>query len=104
MSGTRPGLTRKPSEGLQPVIRFVDRVEVPVKSVGKTFFGPVIKVIGWVERDNVPGWKERTPTVPPPAAPPLLAAASAPAPATPVDASSQEAGQGREGRSEACSR
>ena len=86
--------------GLQPVIRFVDRVEVPIKSVGKTFFGPVVQIVGWAERNNVPGWKERTPTVPPPAAPPLLAAASAPAPA-PVDACSQEAGQGREGRSEA---
>ena len=29
-------------EGLQPVIRFVDRVDVPIKSVGKTFYGPVV--------------------------------------------------------------
>jgi hypothetical protein len=80
--------------GLQPVIRFVDRVEVPVKSVNKTFFGPVIKIIGWVERDNVPGWKERTPTVLPPKAPPLLAASSAPAPATPAAKKPAKSGKG----------
>jgi hypothetical protein len=74
------------AEGLQPVVRFVDRVPVPVKAVNKTFFGPVIKVIGWVERSKVPGWATREPTVAPPAAPPLLAASSAPAPtpATPA--------------------
>jgi hypothetical protein len=72
------------AEGLQPVIRFVDRVPVLVKAVNKTFFGPVIKVIGWVERSKVPGWATREPTVAPPAAPPLLAASSAPAPATPA--------------------
>jgi hypothetical protein len=71
------------AEGLQPVIRFVDRVPVPVKTVNKTFSGPVIKTIAWVERDKVPGWRERAPTVSPPAAPPLLSASSAPAPATP---------------------
>ena len=69
-------------KGLQPAIRFVDRVDVPVKAVNKTFFGPVVQIVGWTERDNVPGWRERTPTVPLPAAPPLLAAASAPASAT----------------------
>ena len=67
------------AEGLQPVIRFVDRVPVPVKAVNKTFSGPVIKTVGWVERDKVPGWRERAPTVSPPAAPPLLPASSAPA-------------------------
>jgi hypothetical protein len=71
------------AEGLQPVVCFVDRVAVPVKAVNKTFSGPVIKVIGWVERDKVPGWREREPTVAPPAALPVL---SAPEPAaTPVD-------------------
>ena len=70
------------AEGLQPVVRFVDRVPVPVKAVNKTFIGPVIKVIGWVERSQVPGWANREPTVLPPAAPPILAAPSAPAPAT----------------------
>jgi hypothetical protein len=82
--------------GLQPGIRFVGRVEIPIKSVGKTFFGPVINIIGWTERNNVPGWKERTPTVPPPAAPPLLAAASAPAPspARPTAKKSAKVGKG----------
>jgi hypothetical protein len=69
------------AEGLQPVVRFVDRVPVLVKAVNKTFFVPVIKVIGWVERDKVPGWANREPTVAPPAAPPLLSASSVPAPA-----------------------
>jgi hypothetical protein len=67
-------------DGLQPVICFVDRVDVPIKSVGKTFQGPVIKIVAWTKRDNVPGWKERAATVPPPAAPPLLAAVSTPTP------------------------
>jgi hypothetical protein len=73
------------AEGLQPVVRFVDRVEIPVKAVNKTFSGPVIDIIGWVERDKVPGWRERAPTVAPPVAPPLLTAAPAPAaPAAPA--------------------
>ena len=72
------------AEGLQPIIRFVDRVPVLVKAVNKTFSGPVIKPVGWVERDKVPGWRERAPTVSPSAVPPLLSASSAPAPATPA--------------------
>ena len=76
-------------KGLQPVIRFVDRVPIPVRAVNKSFSGPVIERVGWTERDRVPGWKERLPTVPLPAAPPLLADSSvstpsAPAPATPA--------------------
>jgi hypothetical protein len=72
------------AEGLQPVVRFDDRVSIPVKAVNKTFFSPVIKIVGWVERDRVPGWAARTPTVSPPAAPPILPAPSAPASATPA--------------------
>jgi hypothetical protein len=72
------------AEGLQPVVRFVDRLPVPVKAVNKTFFGPVIEVIGWVERTKVPGWANREPTVLPPAAPPILPAASAQTAAAPA--------------------
>ena len=72
------------AEGLQPVVCFADRVPVSVKAVNKTFSGPVIKVIGWVERSKVPSWATRTPTVLPPAAPPILPAPSAPAPAAPA--------------------
>ena len=72
------------AEGLQSVVRFDGRVSIPVKAVNKTFFGPVIKIVGWVERDRVPGWAARTPTVLPPEAPPILPAPSAPAPATPA--------------------
>jgi hypothetical protein len=79
--------------GLQPVIRFVDRVEVPIKSVGKTFFVPVAQIVGWVERNHVPGWANRTPTVAPPTAPPLLAAAS-PAPSTPAAKKPAKVGKG----------
>jgi hypothetical protein len=71
------------AEGLQPVVCFADRVPVQVKAVNKTFSGPVIKVIGWVERSKVPGWATREPTVAPPAASPLLTASS-PAPPAPV--------------------
>ena len=68
----------------QPVVCFIDRVSVPVKAVKKSFFGPVIKIVGWVERNKVPGWAARTPTVLPPEAPPILSAPSAPAAATPA--------------------
>jgi hypothetical protein len=72
------------AEGLQPVIRFTDRVSTFIKTVNKTFFAPKTQIVGWAERDRVPGWAARTPTVLPPAAPPILPAPSAPAPATPA--------------------
>jgi hypothetical protein len=75
----RTGSESQAAEGLQPVVRFVDRVSLPVKALGKSFFSPIIQVIGWTERDKVPGWRERAPTVPPSAVPPLLTASSAPA-------------------------
>lgn len=65
--------------GVQPVVRFVDRVPIPVKAVKKTFSGPVIKIIGWVPRGEVPGWREREPTVLPPKSLPVLPTATAPA-------------------------
>jgi hypothetical protein len=67
------------AEGLQPVVRFGDRVSILVKAVNKTFLGPVIKIVGWVERDQVPGWAARTPTVLPPKALPVLPVSAAPA-------------------------
>jgi hypothetical protein len=72
------------TEKLQPVICFADRVSKLVKQVGKTFYTPVIKIVGWIERDKVPVWREREPTVLPPKALPILPAPSAPAPATPA--------------------
>jgi hypothetical protein len=74
------------AEGLQPVVSFVSRVSILIKAVNKSFFAPVIDIVGWVERDKVPGWANRAPTVPPPVVPPLLTASSAPAPtpATPA--------------------
>jgi hypothetical protein len=67
------------AEGLQPVIRFVDRVPIFIKAVGETFQGPVIKIVGWVERDKVPGWSERPATVPPKILAALPTTAAAPA-------------------------
>ena len=72
------------AEGLQPVVRFADRVPIQPKSLNKTFFGPVIQVVGWLTRDKVPGWATREPTVLPPAALPILPAPSAPVPAAPA--------------------
>jgi hypothetical protein len=72
------------AEGLQPVIRFVDRVSIPVKTLGKTFQGPIIEIVGWVERDKIPGWAARTPTVLSPAALPVLPAPSAQTAAAPA--------------------
>ena len=54
--------------GLTPVVCFTDRVQVTIKSVGKSFYTPVIEIVGWVSRDKIPGWSERAPTVPPPKA------------------------------------
>jgi hypothetical protein len=65
--------------GLQPVICFADSAPIMVKSVSKRFFGPIIRVAGWVERDKVPGWTEREPTVLPPKTLAALPTAAAPA-------------------------
>jgi hypothetical protein len=74
------------AEGLQPVICFADRVSKLIRQVNKTFYAPVIKIAGWVERGKVPGWQERAPTVAPPKALPILSAPSTPisAPAAPA--------------------
>jgi hypothetical protein len=66
------------AEGQQPVVRFTDRVSIYVKAVNKTFQGPVIRVVGWVPRDQVPGWAEREPTVAPPKALAALPTTTAP--------------------------
>jgi hypothetical protein len=59
---------KEASEGLQPVIYFVDRREQLVKSIGKVFWAPIIHVIGWVPRAKIPAFTAREPTVEPPAA------------------------------------
>jgi hypothetical protein len=63
---------KEASQDLQPVIHFVDRQERFVKAVGKGFWTPVINIVGWVEREKVPTFRLREPTVPPPAASPIL--------------------------------
>jgi hypothetical protein len=52
--------------GLQPVVCFAGSTPVFIKPVNKMFFGPIIKTVGWVERNQVPGWADRAPTVAPP--------------------------------------
>jgi hypothetical protein len=59
---------KEASEGLQPVVFFIDRREQLVKSVGKTFWEPVVDIINWVPRDKVPPFALREPTVKPPVA------------------------------------
>jgi hypothetical protein len=56
------------SDGLQPVIDFVDRRAQTYADLGKTFWVPIIDIIGWVPRDKVPPFALREPTVKPPAA------------------------------------
>jgi len=58
--------TFKEATELQPVIRFTGRAERFVKSIGKTFWSPVIDIVGWVPRDKVPAFAVRPPTVKPP--------------------------------------
>jgi hypothetical protein len=96
------------AEGQQPVVRFVDRVPRYIKKVNKSFLAPVIEIIGWAERDAIPGWKERPATVPTPKALPLLPASSTPGQSTapsamkplarnpsPADAQPLKGGRGR---------
>ena len=79
------------AEGLQPVVRFVDRVPVPVKAVNKTFIGPVIKVrLGEPRADRL---ASRGP-----------ADLDRPVGAGSGDLCSQEAGEGQEGRGKAGAR
>jgi hypothetical protein len=56
------------SQGLLPVIDFADRREVLVKKRGTTYRTPVINITGWIERDKVPPFQLREPTVKPPTA------------------------------------
>jgi hypothetical protein len=56
------------AQGLQPVIHFADRQERLIRAIGKTFWAPVINIIGWVPRDKVPPFALRPPTVKPPIA------------------------------------
>ena len=64
----RCGTFAEASDGLQPVINFVDRREQAFATLGKSFWVPIIDIIGWVTRDKVPPFALREPTVKPPAA------------------------------------
>src|SRR5262249_21737250 len=63
------------AQGLLPVIHFVDRRERFVAAVGKTFFEPVADIVAWIDRNRVPCFARRTPTVSPPT---TLATSSSP--------------------------
>jgi hypothetical protein len=59
---------KEASDGLQPVIDFVDRREQSFEAIGRTFWAPIIALIGWCERNRVSSFALREPTVKPPAA------------------------------------
>jgi hypothetical protein len=65
------------AQGLLPVIHFVDRRERLIAAVGKTFFEPVIVIVNWIDRDGVPCFARRAPTVLPPSALPTSLGANA---------------------------
>jgi hypothetical protein len=52
------------ARGLIPIILFADRREQFVRWVGKTFWAPIINIVGWVERDRIPAFRATKPTVP----------------------------------------
>jgi len=58
---------KEASQDLQPVINFVDRRERLIKKRGRTYFAPVINIIGWFPRNKIPPFALREPTVKPPA-------------------------------------
>jgi hypothetical protein len=72
--------------GEQPVICFTHAVPVFIRQVGKTFQAPVAKIVGWVPRNQVPGWADRAPTVSPPKTLAALPTNAAPAIETTVKA------------------
>ena len=66
--GSAPNPTRKQVTVSSQVIGFVDRRAQTYAALGKTFFAPVIDIIGWVPREKVTPFALREPTVKPPAA------------------------------------
>jgi len=63
---------KEAAEGLQPIIHFVGYHERLVRSVNKVFFVPKIDIVGFVERDRIPAFRTRPPTVKPPLPLPVL--------------------------------
>jgi hypothetical protein len=59
---------KEASQGLLPVICFADRREIRDKKYGSVYYMPVIHIIGWVKRSQVPCFAQREPTVPMPVA------------------------------------
>jgi hypothetical protein len=58
---------KEASEGLQPVIDFSGRRQMSYAAIGRTFWAPVIEIVGWMPRDKTP-FARREPTVAPPPA------------------------------------
>ncbi|MBO0738760.1 MAG: hypothetical protein J2P48_19685 [Alphaproteobacteria bacterium] len=54
---------KEASQGLQPVILFLDKRPVTIQSLGRTFYSPVIDVVGWIAREKIPVFARRNPTV-----------------------------------------
>jgi hypothetical protein len=56
---------KEAAEGLVPIVHFVDSYQRFVKAVGKNFWVPVGRIIGFGQRDKVPPFALREPTVKP---------------------------------------
>jgi hypothetical protein len=59
---------KEASQGLQPIIRFTGKRDVPNQTYKQTFQAPLIDIVGWMEREKIAPFKQRPPTVIPPAA------------------------------------
>jgi hypothetical protein len=59
---------KEAAQGMAPIAHFVDRREEFIKAVGKTFWAPIIKIIGFVPRGKIEPFAMRSPTVKPPLA------------------------------------
>jgi hypothetical protein len=66
--------TEEAARGEVPVIRFVGATEVHIRAVNKTFYSPIIKIVGFIPRDQVPPWTSKPMTVALPKPAPLLGA------------------------------
>jgi hypothetical protein len=52
--------------GKQPVIHVAGRAQRSYPEFGTSYWAPILKLLGWVDRDLVPAFAQRAPTVVPP--------------------------------------
>ena len=81
--------------GRLPIVRFTHTVPAKFKAFpGKTFAAPVLEIVGYCDRDQIPGWSDRPATVALPSAPILLGPA-APALEAPAPSEAKEPGKAK---------